>query len=346
VKIRFTRIVRKAKILTGSNSVEEYRLEHRVDPLTGRLSTVCPGIKEKRGLFFGKPDWTLVKTLAEESKASCPFCPENLQSATARFYNLKKKRLRFGKAWAFPNLYPRAEFEAVAVLTPRHFLGLNQFTPRVLYEGLRVLLECAWEAWESKPRLKYACIGGNYLFPAGASLLHPHFQLIMRDLQFNYVKELSRCSEAYHREQGENYWEALVKQEKSRGERFVGYVNGTYWLTPFAPQGMDEVQAVVLGKSHLLELDACILKGLASGLSKVLKYYDETGLSSFNIALYSEALGVKTEHFTCLLRVISRPNMRENYTNFDGWYAQKLLDETVLVDSPESRAADLRKLFP
>ena len=73
-------------------------------------------------------------------------------------------------------------------------------------------------------------------------------------------------------------------------------------------------------RTHFLELDDADLAGLADGLSRVLAGYDDLGLSTFNFALYSGELGVKTDAFRCCLRIVSRmPSVAFHHHRFKSY---------------------------
>ncbi len=84
-------------------------------------------------------------------------------------------------------------------------------------------------------------------------------------------------SKAYYEENRSSYWRDSLSKEKD-GERDLFEGKGVNWLVPFAPlRGLNEVQAVVKGKSNLGELGSCEWSGLAEGLAKILRFFGSQG---------------------------------------------------------------------
>ena len=119
--------------------------------------------------------------------------------------------------------------------------------------------------------------------------------------------------------------------------------NGVEWLVPFAPlRGANEVQAIVRGKSNLLELNDDEWLGLAEGLSKILQFYHKEGYVSFNIILVSGLMDEHLEYFDVNLRMISRTGIQAlNFT--DAWALPYLLWDGEALEEPELFAERIRK---
>lgn len=317
-------------------------LEYRRDPLTGRICTVALGLKDKIKLFLGETDENLIEKIAEETKRNCPFCPEAIDKSTPKLPRdiFESDRLVFGEAVAFPNLFPRSEFEAVVVLSKKHYLRLDEFSPEIIANGLRASLGYIKRVY-AKTKIENAVIGCNYLFPAGASSIHPHIQACVRKLGFSFLE----YSKRFHERTSSNYWEGLVNAERENRERYIASIGNVEFLVPFAPLHRNEVLAIVREKSNFIEYSEQDIKDLALGIAKVLACYRLKGLSSFNFVLNSAPLGSKAEYFWSNLTIISRPNVRPNYLSDDSWFGSKLLLENVTAEPPEVFAADLRKIF-
>ena len=104
------------------------------------------------------------------------------------------------------------------------------------------------------------------------------------------------------------------------------------------------MNAVVRGRSNFLELSAADWEALADGLSRVLRFYREKGLSSFNMALFSGPLGEKSPHLWAGLKVVSRTSAQATPVN-DVWYSSNLLIDGFVTDPPEDLAKEIRKFF-
>jgi galactose-1-phosphate uridylyltransferase len=159
-------------------------------------------------------------------------------------------------------------------------------------------------------------------------------QVLVRDRPFYLVRLLMEKSKAYYESSESSYWSDLIVTERG-GERYLFESNGVTWLVPFAPlRGLNEIQAIVRGKSHLLELNDKEWLGLAEGLSKILRFYHNEGYISFNAILVSGPMDEHLEHFDVNLRVISRIGIQAlGFT--DAWALPYLLWDGEALEEPE-----------
>lgn len=317
-------------------------VEYRLDPLLGLTSVVRLGRRFWAGLYA--TDEKLLQGIVKESREHCFFCPEKVASATPRFPHdlLPEGRLRQGESILFPNLFAQKEWSAIAVISQEHYLSPGQFAPRLLADAF-TLAQRYLRTVHEKQGATYAEIGWNYLFPAGASIVHPHLQVLASSVPYYLLARLLEAGQRHHQQYGVNYWEELIEAEKKQGQRYLGKIGDTEWYLPFAPTREDEVQAVVRNKSHFLELDREWLD-LAEGLSRVLRFYQAKGLSSFNVALYSGPLGEKLDYFWTGLKIVSRSSVQAQPVN-DVWYSNNLLFDGFVTEPPEELAPGLKEYF-
>lgn len=157
------------------------RLEIRKDPLLGDVSVYNSYLKDKAKAFFGECDPDLIRRLVEESEKTCFFCGEKVEKGTARFTSdfLAEGRLRVGEAILFPNLFSLGTHHPVVCLCKAHFLKLSEFDPVLMTDGLTAAQKFLKIVYERDTSAAFTVVTANYLFPAGASLVHPHLQMII-----------------------------------------------------------------------------------------------------------------------------------------------------------------------
>ena len=358
--IQFERSVEKAGFFSPLAGMEfaEQTIEVRRDPLTGATATSSSELATKEEMFFGKTDWDHAEDLARRSREGCFFCPEKVMETTPRYPEdvAKGGRLRRGRALVFPNLFPLAALHAVVTYPERHFLHPSDFTPDLLEEGLGAAVDFAGRAERVYPDLEHLELCCNHMLPAGASLVHAHFQVFGGPAVPCLVRSTWDCSAAFRREHGVSYWRTLVDEELERGERFIAERDGVAWLVPYAPLGNREVMAVVPGAARVSALGAEQVAALASGLSRVLAWYEREALSAINFTLYggpqteeaSGPVGGRSETadptHPVVLRVIARSAFKPDYRT-DDYFLQKQLGGELIFESPEAIAATLREEF-
>jgi len=343
--VRYQKLVAQATLLSPLKNfeLEAQPIEYRLDPLLGFTSVVRTGRKFWQALY--NTDEKLLQELVEKGRGRCFFCPDKVTSATPRFPPdfIPEGRLTRGQATVFPNLFAQKEFSAIAVFAQEHYLPLDQFPPAMFLNGFLAAMMYIRRARE-KYGVKYAEIGWNYLFPGGASIMHPHFQVLLSNMGYYLIREMDWRAREHQRKYGANFWEELVKREKREGKRYLGRIGNTEWFCPFAPTWEDEVNAVVRGRSNFLELEEGDWASLADGLARVLKYYRAKGLSSINMVVYSGPLGKRSPHLWAGLKVVSRTSAQVTPVN-DIWYSNNLLVDGFVTHPPEDLAAEIRKYF-
>ena len=345
--IEFKKTVKQTKILSPLKNFEEETLtfEYRTDPLTGRNTTVIQGMLGYIGKFLAS-DAEMLGALVEETSATCPFCLKNVMAKTPMFPKefFAEGRIFEGDAVVVPNLLGHAERSVLAVLGREHHLQLKDFTPKLLLDGFRGAMRYLTMLSEVDASARFPAFVFNYLTPAGSSIFHPHMQILARDRPFYLVDLLLEKSKAFYEKHGSSYWRELVDAEKD-GERHLAELNGVDWLVPFAPlRGLNEVQAVVKGKSNFGELGDGEWRGLAEGITNVLGFYHSQGYASFNVILTSAPLNEHTEYFDVNLRIMSRPGI-QRFCFTDAWAVPYLLWDGEAVEEPERFAEKIRLFF-
>jgi UDPglucose--hexose-1-phosphate uridylyltransferase len=345
--IKFERFESTFSILNPFNNFaeEEHRVEVRKDPLLHDTSVYNPFLIDKAKSFFGQNDRELIARLAEDPAGSCIFCGENARTRTARYPDglIPGGRLEQGEAVLFANLFSLAMHHPVIVLSKAHFLMPSQISPAMLGDGFQLARTYLKDACEIDPALAFATVNANYLFPAGASLVHPHMQMLATRVPYTYHARLLDGVSFYLMQNGTHYFGDLIAEERSRGERYIGQHGAWHWIAPFSPMGSSEIMAVHDEESDLGRITVKDLRDLSDGIAKVLALYEGRGHLSFNFSLYS-AKGGETVGFRCLFKVVARQSVTANYRN-DDYFLQKLLQTELVLTLPEELAAEARKHF-
>ena len=343
--IVFEKTIKRSKILNPLKNFEEdvVTFEYRADPLTGRNTTVIRGMLK----YICKSlvsDEELLRSLVKKTKMNCPFCPESVKEKTPMFTRdfLEEGRIFVGDAVVIPNLLGHAERSVLVVLSKEHYLKLEDFTAKLIFDGFKGGLAYLKRLSEVEPSIRFPVFIFNYLPPAGSSILHPHMQVLARDRPFYLANLLLEKSKAYYEGNKSSYWSDLASKEKG-GERYLFGTNEIEWLVPFAPlRGSNEVQAIVSGKSNLLELNDEEWLGLAEGISKILRFYHKQSYVSFNIILLSGPVNRHLDYFDVNLRMISRPGIQASSFT-DAWGLPYLLWDGEAVEEPELFAERIKK---
>lgn len=326
---------------------EEIRqaIEYREDPLIGRTSVIGEGLLKKAAIFFGETDPKLIETMVHDSREHCFFCPPAVFNATPTYGDslCPGGRMTGETTLLFPNLFPLAELHTVLTWPEHHYLKPSGFTPDLLSDIFHLGQRFLHSVRIQLPDIRFFSLNCNYMPPAGASILHPHFQLLGTREPAHRLREIIDAAVQWHTDTGESYWDALIRAETAAGERWIGRTGHWSWITAWSPLGSNEVIGIHDSKPTLFDLDAGDWNDLATGLHRVLAEYDARKYSSFNICLTGGCCDV-LDGQRCVIRTITRQNVKSLYRN-DEYFLQKLHGIELIVSPPESLAEDLQQRF-
>jgi len=287
-----------------------------------------------------------ISDLVEKSRARCFFCPENIVKTTPKFPKdiAPEGRLKLGETHIFPNLFPFAQYHAIATITKDHYLSLDEFTVKQIEDTLKASLDYFKRVNASDESARCATFNWNYMPPSGASIVHPHAQLTVDQDPLFLTHAYLEASADYFEKNGENYWLKLIKEEEKNHERFIKRTGSIAWFTSFVPLGNREVNAVFDNAQSIGDLSKEEILELSKGIKNVLNGYSSLSVQSFNITSYSAPLGEDTESFRLNFKFISRPSISTYYTSDTG-FMEVLHRERIVESMPEDLAMTLRTFF-
>jgi galactose-1-phosphate uridylyltransferase len=342
--IEFKREVTLSRILKRDSNGQfieaDIPLEFRFDPLTGRSCRLVQFSPER----IIRPDLAVLEKRSRE--LSCPFCPPLVEQITPRFLPdlIPEGVIRKGKALAFPNAGPYDVYGVVVVISDKHFIPLREFDVETVHNALLAAYSYIKSVQKADPEAKYHFMAWNYMPPSGGSLVHPHLQGNAGYFPTTYQKQILEASQKYYEEKGTNYWSDLLEQERRTGERYIGSIGKTQWLTSFVPRGrLSDTLVVFPGKASIAELTEDDLRDFSAGLLRVFGYLDELNLVSFNMSTYS---GFDKGQFWAHARITPRGLLLYSpIETSDQFYYQILQDENICILPPEIAGERLKKRF-
>jgi UDPglucose--hexose-1-phosphate uridylyltransferase len=291
-------------------------LEYREEHLTGIRCRISPD-RVKRQI-----DQTTFIPLPEEG---CPFCRDEVFSVTPTFPN--GERIIRGESVTFPNLFPFGEGHIVTVITREHVVP--SFSRPQIEDALHAQVEALQQADG------YASINWNFLSSAGASLVHPHMQGLSDSFPSHIVDCYIRAGEQFRKDQGRNYWDAVIEEERSSDRYLFG--DEIPWSAHAVPIGEREVRGF-FPISTVDEMENYV-DLTASGILEIISLYRRLGTYAFNMSIFFDRCGC--DHgFRAFCSMISRINPNPSSTS-DSAFMERLHLEPVILTLPE----DLGKFY-
>ncbi len=255
----------------------------RQDPLSGRWVIIAADRGRRPNEF------ALAERLAADP-ADCPFCPGREDRTTREVAAVGRPAggAANGPGWrlrAFPNLFPALEPAAAAapgadglaalpgvgaheviVYSPDHAGGPTTVGAAGLAD-LLILLRNRSRALGADPAHRYVLAFVNHGPEAGATLAHPHGQIIATPLVPDaVVAKVARCT-AHHLAPGGCLLCGLTAREEQAGDRLVAANAHGVVIAPWASRLPYEM--LLVPRRHGAELAGCADDEL-QGLAKVL----------------------------------------------------------------------------
>ena len=269
---------------------QENDSEIRRDYRTGFFSIIVPG-RSKR-------PHELEEDKANENLAECPFEPQNILE------NLKI--MHVGEPWKimviknkFPELNgntPLMErggffssisgygYNEIVIESPDHRAKFENMSIEQLNGWLDVLIEREQQLYLRK-YIKYVQIFRNYGVDAGASIGHPHTQIMAWPIVIGNIKRRLRIAADYKSKNNSCLYEDAVKKETARNL----YSNSTFdAVAPFGSRITAE--SLIIPKRHInsmIEMTQEEKTGLSDMLKRIVSVNKLLfGAQSYNILFY------------------------------------------------------------
>jgi len=243
-----------------------------------------------------------------------------------------------------PNLYPYDIHSAVVIMTDDHLVPLPQLERQRLFDSFSVGIEFLRKVKSLDPALPYHIMAWNYMPPSGGGLVHPHQQYFASAYPGNQFTAELKSAELFYQKNKTDYWTELVAEEQNRGERYIGRLGNSEWLTSFVPFGvLGEIMAVFPGVCCVDDFQAREIQELVEGLLNVFRYYGEAGIYSFNASLFFGPGG--QNFFPAHFRIVPRTflNVRDYAPDLN--FFQAMLLEPVSVVYPEDLCREVKPYF-
>jgi len=263
--------------------------ELRKDIVSGRW-VILASERSKRPDDF-RPAGTEKK---EEVPAFCPFCEGNESKTPPEVASLRKQGTQAdGPGWrvrTVPNKFPALNrglpperhdegvfqwmdgvgVHEVVIETPTHLQELPDLPPAHLLDVLLTYRERV-KSIEEEYQYKYVHVFKNKGREAGASLSHPHSQIVATPIIPKQVNEELYGCERLHRQFGECIFCRIIREETQIGQRLVLRNDHFCVTTPFAPRFPFELRIVPLRHSPWFSMSTRTeLKSLAETIRTVL----------------------------------------------------------------------------
>jgi len=264
---------------------------------------------------------------------NCPFCPGNeLQTPPEMFALRQNSSLPDHPGWSVrvvpnkypaltstsekadypenPNVRPGAGLHEVIIESPSHRRHFAYHDPDHAIELLRTLRSrCRLHRTAQSAAL--ICIFQNHGTSSGASLTHPHFQLIGPTIVPPHLLTLLQYHQQYRRRHHQSLFDLTLQQELQAGDRVILANDHLVAFCPFASMTPFEVHIIPrLAQPHFDDADDDTLGGMAQMMQTVLQRLDQgLGNPDYNMAFHPAPLSPSEDAaFRWFLQICPRTN--------------------------------------
>ena len=327
--------------------------ELRKDPVVGRWVIISTERGQRPSDFRIEP----VRAVG----GSCVFCPGNEAKTPPEILAIRTPdSAPNGPGWSVrvvPNKFPALRIEGelepsgeglydrmngvgaheVVIESPDHQATLATLPADTVAD---VLLACRDRVVDLKkdPRFEYILVFKNHGAAAGASLEHPHSQLIATPIIPIMLTEELNGSSQYYGMKERCVWCDILHQERRSQRRMIVETNGFVAFAPFASRFPFETWILPTHhRSAFEETGVEELRGLAEVLGEFLRRMDRVlQHPPFNFMLHTAPLREgPLEHFHWHLEIIPKLTNVAGYEWGSGFFINPVL--------PEDAAAALRE---
>ncbi len=289
--------------------------ELRHDPISNDWIVIAKSRRQRPEFFISPKE--------KQIRAKCPFCD---------YEKLREKSIYESKNLiVIPNLYPAFSFEQVfkkgkeGLFPIESGIGIHEII--VLKNHQKQIFEYKAEEikeiffyfskrikeLKANKKIKYVSTFMNWREEAGASIAHPHFQLIaIPKLDEGYLKIL-RGSKKYFKKYKKCFFCQMIEWEKREKKRIIQENKYFIAIAPFVSRTNFEIR--IYPKKHLpyFEKENNFL-ALADILRIVLKKINK-GLANpaYNLILTNSPSGDKSNFFHWSISILPRTTLKAGF---------------------------------
>ena len=188
--MEFRKFIAKAQLLSPllDFELDAQPVEYRFDPLSDMPSRI--NVRRAQRVRQARESGVDIEGFVDGTRRDCFFCPENISRSTPLLPEsiFGVGRITEGECVIFPNLFPFAEYHAVARITKEHYLDLDWFTEEMLRDNIKACHRWILSVYNYDLEARYPMYNWNHMPPSAASIIHPHVQVLVDKRPTPYLK--------------------------------------------------------------------------------------------------------------------------------------------------------------
>ncbi|MGS5514646.1 galactose-1-phosphate uridylyltransferase [Clostridioides difficile] len=307
--------------------------ELRIDPITNDV-VIFATDRLKRPL-----DTADIPNEDEEIKEyekGCPFCKGNEAYATDTLFEIEGE-----EGWLVKSIYNKFPIiddmardvygiHEVMIESDKHnsnFYNMNQKE----FEDVFFMYRDRFREMSKNDKVEYVSIFKNFLRKAGASLMHPHAQILSMSFIPPEITNELLVSKEYYDSNNSSLYDDLIENEINLNTRVVYNGEAFIVLVPYATKYSGEVRVIFKDKIKFDELNDNNVKELSMIFEKLFKkLYNVNGYMPFNLCIHTHPTNIETKsYFNVHMHIIPR---KYNFGGFElgtNMYVSSIIPEEL-----------------
>jgi UDPglucose--hexose-1-phosphate uridylyltransferase len=248
-----------------------------------------------------------------EYEADCPFCRGNEKCCDKSLFEIGKEGYWLSRA--VPNLFPIIDEESTEIFG-RHEVIIDTYRhngsfydmSKEEFKNLFDMYVNRYTALLSRVGTEYVSLFKNFLRKAGASLLHPHSQMISMSIIPPEVENELEIGRKYFEENGRSLYNDIIKEELEYGDRIVYEGQNFIMGVPRATKFSGEIRIMFKEKVKFQNLSDTDIEELAESFKCLFeKIYEVNGYMPFNVCVHTHPKCIDaTEYFNAHIHILPR----------------------------------------
>lgn len=274
--------------------------EMRVDALTNDM-VIFAEDRTKRPI--DKVNTNDEEEIVSEYEKDCPFCKGNEKYIPEETFKIEDEN-----GWVCKSIYNKFPIidqdsenikgvHEVIIETSKHnktFYNMNVSE----FENLFTIYKNRYESLSKCEDTEYISIFKNFLRKAGASLQHPHSQIVSLPIIPPEVNNEIEIAKKYYDTNNRSLYEDIIKEEISYGKRVIHNSENFLVIVPYATKYNGEVRIIFKQNIKLNQLKIDSINEISNIFVKLFEnLYNERGYMPFNLFIHTHPVKGGTEKY-------------------------------------------------